>query len=68
MSSQLSQYRKALSVNPNFVASFIGIADNCNFLGKYEDGRKELQTLYDKARNDGEKRASFICYDSFLYR
>lgn len=56
----IEQYRKALSINPNFVASFIGIADNCNFLGKYDDARKELQTLYDKARNDGEKRAALF--------
>ena len=51
----IEQYRKALSIDPNFVASFIGISNNYNFLGKYEDARKELQTLYDKARNDGER-------------
>ncbi|NWF88468.1 MAG: tetratricopeptide repeat protein [Ignavibacteriaceae bacterium] len=56
----IEQYRKALAVDPNFVASFIGIADNYNFLGKYEYGRKELQALYDKARNDGEKRAALF--------
>ena len=56
----IEQYRKALAIDPNFVASFIGIADNCNFLGKYDDARKELQTLYDKARNDGEKRAALF--------
>jgi len=51
----IEQYRKALSIDPNFVASFLGISCNYNFLGKYEDARKELQTLYDKARNDGER-------------
>lgn len=56
----IEQYRKALSIDPIFVASFIGISDNYNFLGKYEDARKELQTLYDKARNDGEKRAALF--------
>ena len=56
----VEQYRKALSIDPNFVASFIGISDNYNFLGKYEDARKELQTLFDKARNDGEKRAALF--------
>ena len=56
----IEQYRKALAIDPNFVASFIGISDNFNFLGKYDDARKELQTLYDKARNDGEKRAALF--------
>lgn len=51
----IEQYRKALSVDPAFLASFLGIACNSNFLGKYEDARKELQTLYDKARDDGER-------------
>lgn len=51
----IEQYRKALSIDPNFVASFLGISNNYNFLGKHEDARKELQTLYDKARNDGER-------------
>ena len=60
------QYRKALSIDPNFVASFLGISTNDNYLGKYEDARKELQTLYDKARNDGEKRAALFAYDSLL--
>ena len=51
----IEQYRKALAIDPNFVSSFLGISCNYNFLGKYEDARKELQTLYDKARNDGER-------------
>jgi tetratricopeptide (TPR) repeat protein len=56
----IEQYRKALSIDPDFVASFLGISDNYNFLGKHEDARKELQTLYDKARNDGEKRGALF--------
>jgi len=51
----IEQYRKALSIDPNFVSSFLGISYNYNFLGKHEDARKELQTLYDNARNDGER-------------
>lgn len=56
----IEQYRKALSVDPNFVASYLGISNNYNFLDKHEDARKELQTLYAKARNDGEKRAALF--------
>ncbi len=58
--SSIEQYRKALSVNPNFVASHIGIATNLNFLGKHEEARKELERLYEMARNDGERRAALF--------
>jgi tetratricopeptide (TPR) repeat protein len=53
----IESYKKALSLNPNFVASHIGIATNLNFLGKHEDARKQLNQLYNIARNDGERRA-----------
>ena len=56
----IEQYRKALVIDPNFVSSFLGISYNYNFLGKHEDARKELQTLYDKARNDGERNQALF--------
>ena len=56
----VEHYKKALAVNPNFVASHIGIATDLNYLGKHEDARKQLQTLYDMARNDGERRAAYF--------
>lgn len=54
----IEYYQKALAVNPNFVASHIGIATNLNFKGNHQDARKQLQKLYDMARNDGERRAA----------
>jgi tetratricopeptide (TPR) repeat protein len=56
----INNYKKALSFNPNFVASHIGIATNLNFMGKHADSRKQLQKLHDIARNDGERRASYF--------
>ena len=56
----IEQYRKALSIDPNFVASYLGISCNYNFLGKSEEAKKELETLYNGARNDGEKRAALF--------
>lgn len=58
--ASIVSYRKALEQNPNFVASFIGIATNLNFKGNHRDARKELQKLYDIARNDGERRAALF--------
>lgn len=51
----IEQYRKALSVDPNFAASFLGIACNYNYLGQHENAITELKAFYDKARNDGER-------------
>jgi tetratricopeptide (TPR) repeat protein len=56
----IAQYRKALEQNPQFAPSFIGIASNLMFQGKYDDSRAEAKKLYDGARNDGEKRAAMF--------
>ena len=56
----IAQYRKALEHNPHFAPSFIGIASNLMFQGKYDDSRAEARKLYDRARNDGEKRAAMF--------
>ena len=54
----IESYKKALSLNPNFVASHIGIATNLNFKGNHGNTRKQLQKLYNIARNDGGRRAA----------
>ena len=56
----IDQYKKALTADPNFVASHIGIATNSNFKGNHEEARQQLQILYDIARNDGERRAALF--------
>lgn len=56
--ASIEQYQKALKVNPNFVASHLGIATNYNFLDEHEKAREQLQKLFDIARNDGERRAA----------
>jgi tetratricopeptide (TPR) repeat protein len=56
----IETYQKALELDPNFVASHIGIATNLNFKGNHEDARRQLQRLYDMARNDGERRAALF--------
>ena len=56
----IDQYQAALKINPNFVASHIGIATNLNFLDKHAEAREECQKLFDIARNDGEKRAALF--------
>ncbi len=58
--ASIESYRKALAVDSHFVASYIGIATNLNLKGNQPEARKELQKLYDIARNDGERRASLF--------
>jgi len=56
----IESYGKALEINPNFVASHIGIATNLNFKGDHAGARKQLEKLYSIARNDGERRAALF--------
>lgn len=63
----IEQYQKALSIDPTFAASRIGIATNMNFMGKYTQAREQLQTLYDQAVDDGQRRqAQFAMAVSFV--
>jgi tetratricopeptide (TPR) repeat protein len=52
----IATYEKALTVDKNFVASYVGIANNQMFMGKGEDARKTLQRLQAVARHNGERR------------
>jgi tetratricopeptide (TPR) repeat protein len=54
------QYKKALEVNPNFVASHIGIATNLNFLNRHQQARQQLDILWQMARNDAERRGALF--------
>jgi tetratricopeptide (TPR) repeat protein len=56
----IEQYRKALEQNPHFVPSHIGIATNFNLKGKHQEGRGQLQQLFDMARNDAERRQALF--------
>lgn len=51
----IRSYEKALAVDPNFVASYIGIGNNHVFLGQGEKARASYARLASVARNDGEK-------------
>ena len=56
----ITQYRKALSVDSNFVPSHLGIAADLTYLDKPTEATAELQKVTDKARNDGERRAALF--------
>jgi len=52
----IAQYRKALAIDPHFVASRFGISADLTYSGKPQEANAELQTIIDKARNDGDTR------------
>jgi tetratricopeptide (TPR) repeat protein len=56
----ITQYRKALSVDPHFAASHFGIAGDLMYAGKPEEAQAELQKMADQARNDGELRTALF--------
>jgi tetratricopeptide (TPR) repeat protein len=65
----IESYRKALALNPSFLASHIGIASDLNFKGEYEAARAELDNIFAIARNDGERRAvHFAKAVSYVYQ
>ena len=52
----IRNYEKALSLDKNFVASWVGIGNNHMFMGHGEQARIAFTRLASIARNDGEKR------------
>jgi tetratricopeptide (TPR) repeat protein len=52
----IEQYQKALDQNPNFIASYIGIANNQVLKGEFDGAQETLATLESRARNDAERR------------
>jgi tetratricopeptide (TPR) repeat protein len=55
----IRSYEKALSVNPHFVASYIGIGLDQVYLGQPAKARETWAKLARIARNGGEKRAAY---------
>lgn len=56
----IAQYRKALSIDPNFIASRLGIASDLMYMGKADEANAELQKIIDTARSDGDRRAALF--------
>src|SRR6266496_3747017 len=54
------QYRKALSIDPNFVNAHQGIAMDLLYSGKPDQAAAELQNITKKARTDGERRTALF--------
>jgi tetratricopeptide (TPR) repeat protein len=54
----IENYKKALTYNPHFVSSILGVATNEMYKGNNDSARTQIQYLYDNARNNGEKRAA----------
>lgn len=56
----ITQYRKALSIDPHFNASHFGITADLMYQGKADAAASELQTMAEQARNDGERRTAYF--------
>jgi len=56
----IKNYEKALSVDRNFVASYIGIGNDRVFMGQPEEARKAYARLAAVARTPGEKRQALF--------
>jgi tetratricopeptide (TPR) repeat protein len=56
----VTQYRKALAIDPNFVGAHQGIAMDLLYAGKPDQAAAELQNITKKARTDGERRIALF--------
>jgi tetratricopeptide (TPR) repeat protein len=56
----ITQYHKALSVDPHFAPSHFGIAGDLMYAGKSAEAQAELQKMAAQARNDGELRTALF--------
>ena len=64
----IKNYEKALAIDKNFVASWVGIGNNRMFMGQGEQARQAFARLTAIARNDGERRqAHFWTAMSYLH-
>src|SRR3954466_5049198 len=50
----IAQYKKALSIDPHFGGSYVGIAADNMFAGRHDAAITELEAYYNTARDDGE--------------
>jgi tetratricopeptide (TPR) repeat protein len=51
----IEYYEKALSINPYFYFSRVGIASNLNLLDQHTEARNQLQLLYRTAQLEGQR-------------
>ena len=56
----ITQYRKALTIDSNFINSHQGIAAALMYQGKPDEANAELQKITDKARSDAERRTALF--------
>jgi tetratricopeptide (TPR) repeat protein len=56
----ITQYNKALSIQPNFVNSHFGIAAALTYKGDANAALAELDKMTQKARTDGERRTALF--------
>jgi tetratricopeptide (TPR) repeat protein len=54
----IAQYEKALSIDPNFIASYIGIGNDHMFMDHPDQARAAFAKIAAVARNTGEKRTA----------
>ncbi len=56
----IEQYRKALAIDPKFIASRQGVAMNLLYGGKPAEATTELEAITTNARNDGDRRTALF--------
>ncbi len=56
----ITNYRKALTIDPTFFNANLGIATDLDLQGKGKEARRELDTMLQPAKDDGQRRAGLF--------
>lgn len=56
----IDYYEKALEQNRRFVASYVGIASNYNFMNEHKNARTTLKRLLENAHDNGQRRQAYF--------
>jgi tetratricopeptide (TPR) repeat protein len=64
----ISEYKKSLSIDPQFYFSHIGLGMNYVLTGKPDEGRRQFEKLYDVASDDNDRsRAITATMQSYVF-
>jgi tetratricopeptide (TPR) repeat protein len=56
----VAQYRRALSVDPHFSPSRVGIASNLMYQDRHDEAAAVMDELYQRARDDADRRTALF--------
>jgi tetratricopeptide (TPR) repeat protein len=51
----IAEYKRSLSINPQFITSYLGLGMSYVLMGNADEGRRQYRVLYDMAEDDNDR-------------